>query len=200
MSSRSLTIRKQQDLIKKEQGELARTIEHGLEWVVADCSGSMGIEIPGQPGKTRLDCLNDAVRLTDDRVRWLGFADRAIIQKTRQPFDGSSYGYGTNFDAAFRALAPLEPSYVIFLSDGESSVSDELVAKVAESAIIDTIYIGQTDEGKALLQRIAEIGHGRFKHWDASVKQTLSLTSVIQGLLPAPSDDGDGEDAGVIKL
>lgn len=196
MSRSNALAKRQMDLVqKRNEIAIADRPIIGAEWVLADVSGSMNTPMPS--GFTRLQALNQAIEQTDERVIWMGFDNAPHIRTDRCAL---SLGGSTNIGGALREVAKYQPSYVILMSDGQDVVHDDVLGnaeRVSATAIIDTLYIGGANPvAEQLMRQIAEIGHGRFTHWDSTKAQQLSLTSVIQGLLPAPVDS----DSSVIKL
>lgn len=165
----------------------------GVEWIIADQSGSMGSPCDGKTFITgqrrRIDALNDAINSFGDHIQTIAFSDNVELHKGHVSLIPLG---GTNLTKALMVVQKYEPNYIIVISDG--AVNDELSSEhearhLSAYCIIDTLYIGPDDaKAVAFMKRLSEIGSGRFKRYDITKPQQLSLTQVIQGLLPAPSE------------
>jgi hypothetical protein len=88
--------------------------------VIADVSGSM-LEESALPGKTKLDCLRDALRAQQSRAGLLAFSDTcwecAGVDELASHAGGS-----TNLADALRHAERLEPLHLLVISDGVISI------------------------------------------------------------------------------
>lgn len=173
--SRALSIRKN-SVVK---GKSNPKIQHDVEWVVADISGSMR--------GPRLDAVNEMIKAYGENIHIAAFGEKVYLSVGPTTL----YANGTTkMDLALVALKEYRPNYIVILSDGavdDPSSTRQAAMELAEHSIIDTVYIGPDDEGaESFMKELAEIGSGRYKRYDMSKPQTLQLTEIIQGLLPPP--------------
>lgn len=162
----------------------AKTPPKQADWAICDISGSMGSHITGGTGPRRIECLNNALKELGDDVQVIAFSTK--ISKERIG-EFSAWG-DTYICPALREVSQHEPSYIVIISDGQITDSQSealgLVDKIAQTAIIDTIYIGPEDSrAEAFMRDVATAGHGRFRRYEAS-----KLEGEMQRLLPTPDE------------
>lgn len=165
-----------------------RTFVKGVEWIVADVSGSMGTLVEGTD-KRRIDALNEAINSFGEHIQTVAFHDSCKLYIGPVALEPTG---GTNLAKGLERVQQYEPNYIIVISDGR--VNNEQTAlseaeKLSATCIIDTLYIGGSDpRAEEFMARLATVGNGRFRKYDTTKLQTLSLTNVIQGLLPPPEE------------
>lgn len=151
------------------------------DWAICDISSSMSM--PVSNGMRRIDCLNAALIELGDDVQVIAFHDYISRERIGQY---EPMGSSTMLCPALREVVKYEPSYIILISDGEINDSQSealsIVDKIAQTALIDCIYIGPDDSrAEEFLRKIASAGHGRFRKYDPS-----TISERMQTLLPAP--------------
>lgn len=162
-------------------------VRHGAEWILADCSESMLSQVVGTTD-TRIDLVN-AAAATYPKAQRLAF--NGTVRHLGPDEEFFAWG-GTFICPALRFLAAWRPVWVLIISDGQIIDSEEeaceIATKIAQLAIIETLYIGPDSEKEAMafMQRLAHIGSGTPTRHDTTKPQQISLETVIRGLLPPP--------------
>lgn len=193
-NDRALTARNKADLAPKAS-DPKKPRPKQADWAICDVSGSMSMAITTTDGNVvkqpdgswlrRIDCLNAALKGLGDDVQVIAFSDQVSLEKVGEfTPNGSTY-----YCLGLREAIGHEPSYIVIISDGEITDNREealgLVDKLAQTAIIDCIYIGPPDSrAESFMREIATKGHGRFKKYDA-----VQLESKMTTLLPPPQEE-----------
>jgi|SRR5579864_335893 len=172
----------------KDNAVVAKQPRRQADWVLVDISGSTAAQVKGlfsnENGPRRIDCINEALNNLGTDVEVIAFSDGISRERVGEYTPQGS----TNFCPAFLEVQKWEPTTVIVISDGEITDSKDeclgLAKKAAQSAVIDTIYIGPDDSNaEAFMRELAEIGHGRFRKYESS-----KLSEKVQTLLPPPAE------------
>jgi hypothetical protein len=174
---------------EREAAPIGTEIAKNGDLVVADVSGSM-LEESALPGKTKLDCLRDALRAQQAQPRLLAFSGVSWECRGMEELV-SKAGGSTNLAGALQHAERLKPIHLLVISDGTPD-SEDLALKVAErianGCIIDALFIGpETDRsGIDFMRRLAAVGRGRLVKYDIGREDPLLLKNEIAGLLGDP--------------
>jgi len=181
-------------IAKRDRNEVAQTTngikyERNADWVVCDVSGSMEAYLPNTH-KRRIDCLNEAIAQMGTDVQVLAFSSH-VIHTTERQFSSQS---DTLLIPALELVAQYEPSYIVIVSDGEINDDHErnlaLVEQIAQTAIVDTLFIGPSSSTAAIefMRELARRGNGRARVYDLTAPANQRLVETMQKFLPAPDE------------
>jgi len=179
-----LTYKQRYDLthnIKK-----GKTTPHNADLILVDRSGSMGLTAIG--GKTRIQCVREALAPFKNRAHVLAFNERCD-EVDCDAIPGASGG--TNLAGALQVAETLEPIHVLVMCDGEPNSKPqalEWAAKIATQCLIDALYIGPESDGEAIafMKELASVGHGRFSMFSLNEQSPLLLGQRVATLLALP--------------
>jgi hypothetical protein len=202
--TRNEIAKRDQALAKQEQARTEQQL-HNWDWIAADCSGSMAS--PAFEGKSRINCLREAVKPYAGRVQVLAFGtlgpnELSFVQADEIP----NACAGTPMSAAIKKLAELEPLHILIVSDGQptDSVYDEQepasrildskssalhwAKKLADQCVIDVMYIGpENADAQNFMQELARTGRGRYVRFDMNVQSPLMLSTTVGKMLALPA-------------
>ena len=192
--SRGLTYKDRYDLERRPKARGRVEIPQNADLILADKSSSMGLA--AFAGKTRIDCVNEALKPFRGRAYMLAFSSRVEELDCGDTLQAEG---STNLAAALGRAIELEPIHVLVMCDGEPNSKPsalQAASKLAEQCLIDTLYIGPETDVEAInfMKELAAVGHGRFSIFSLTESSPLLLEQKIDSLLCLP-DPGS-----VVKL
>lgn len=186
---RNQIVRSRRDVATTKPGvrDVTRETPHNCDMVIADLSGSMAER--AFEGKSRYQCLQEALKPFKGRVQVLAFNSRVW------EVDADALPTPDMYTAMHKALdtaIQLEPIHVLLISDGIPDSKPSAIdsaTQLANNCIIDTMYIGPQDETAAIetMKEIAHIGRGRFFNFQIDQQSPALLEAKIDQLLALPS-------------
>src|SRR5229473_2631489 len=134
------------DLVRSSNGNLVdihqrRSFQKGVEWILADTSGSTSRFIPNSH-KRIIDAINESINSFGEHIQSIRFATSCSKHIGPVAFEPSG---NTNLNKALEQVQQYEPNYLIVISDGlvdQPSLCEQTAKKLAAYCIIDTLYIG----------------------------------------------------------
>lgn len=160
--------------------------------LIADLSSSM--YDTAFEGKSRYECLQEAVKPYKGRVQVLAF-NSGVWEVDADKLPGPAGT--TDMELALETATKLKPLSVLLISDGEPTSGDEQTFAAAKrlagddenGCIINTLYIGPENSERAIniMKEIAKIGRGRFRDFRIDKSSPAQLESRIDQLLALPS-------------
>lgn len=160
--------------------------------LIADLSSSM--HDSAFEGKSRYQCLQEAVKPYKGRVQVLAFNSGVWeVDADKLPNPAGT----TDMELALETATTLKPLSVLLISDGEPTSGDENTFAAAKKlagddengCIINTLYIGPENSPRAIeiMKEIARIGRGRFRDFRIDKGSPAQLESRIDSMLALPS-------------
>lgn len=183
-------------LRRKSNGDVSarKQMLHNEDYALVDVSGSMGER--AFSGKSKMDCVREAMAPLDGRVQVIAFSDityEASCTNIPGPF------FGTNLSKAMDLVDTLEPLHVLVVSDGYPIAPDYCIAKAAEAVnrdadkayVIDVLYIGPMDDQRGIefMKKLAEAGHGRYCAFDIANSSPKMLETKVSSMLSLPAPE-----------
>lgn len=178
---------RRRELEARGKREITDKTQTGLEMVIADFSASM--EYPAFEGRSRYQCLQEALKPYAGRIQVLAFSDRVFeVDADNLPKPMTNTAMHTALETASR----LKPRHVLLISDGvPDSIPAALEAakELAKGRSIDCLYIGPENEIGAIetMKKIAEIGRGKFKDFRIDKFSPAQLESTVDKMLYLPN-------------
>lgn len=181
------------DLVTRPIRKVTSNTPKHQDMVIVDLSTSM--RSPAFGGKSRYECVLQAITPYTGRVQVLAFSDEVREMDANELPPPGSLGTYTDMTKAFQTAAFLEPIKVLLMSDGEPNNADsaldaarELAGQEVANCIIDVLYIGPNNPTAiAFMRQVAEIGRGRFFDFAIDSSSPALLESKIGSLLALPA-------------